>query len=321
MRIIIYGLMIAIISLSVYGAGGEVSLTDLSNYGRADIRNECSTAKFCGNYELTCSPYSDGRCPEDFGDWGACDSNNYGSKCAPCDPDCGDCGNGLEIKVPNVQYPGGSITIEVKAYGEYTDNHRFELSKETAEDQYEPVSNVIVDCQNNVCSRNFNVNINNAEPCRIYNFRVVFKRNDGTFISSAFDKGMVSPYIDITNPGDNDILNGNVQITSNVGNCIITPGSDLLRGLYNICQGENCERLTTSDLNPNGQFNYMWDTNRNLNGNYGLNAIIVARKEGIFSGYTDTVSSITLINELGISENYQGSKILNIILARIKTWI
>src|SRR3989344_4204408 len=142
MKLPIYPIVFLIISSLAYSAGDNfLAAENLQDAFLQDAfnPNRCSTAKFCGDFTINCEAYRrDDICPENYGDWGSCDNNNYGKKCIPCDPDCGGCGQRIDIDVPNVQYPGGYININVNAY-DYSGSNRFILSKVVGGDgQTEP---------------------------------------------------------------------------------------------------------------------------------------------------------------------------------------
>lgn len=323
-KLIVY-IPVFFIFLSVVFAADMVNL--IGDYGPREVINYyCTTAKFCGDYELKCDYGSDDICPENYGGWSSCEDNNYGTKCDPCDSDCGvDCGI-LSLKVPDVKYnPDGAelINIEANAHGDYTGNYKFLLYKE-GEDRWDYITSQTVSC-NNGCSYTFKEVDVSGSPCSnyLYSFLVEFKLfGDDNSIDSTIDSGMISPYIKITNPNENDILQGNVDITSTV----MCAEGTLFRVLYYLCQGEQCGRialLTTNDQEreAQGTYIYKWDTTQSPNGNYNLTAQVVVRAHSKLADYIDPGVNIQLNNPLGISGNYQGSKILNIILARIKTWL
>ena len=66
-----------------------VSLFYIKNID-ADV---CIGSQICSNYNVSCNSVGDGFCPENYGNWNACELQSYG-KCYPCDPDCGTCGGG-----------------------------------------------------------------------------------------------------------------------------------------------------------------------------------------------------------------------------------
>ena len=65
----------------------------------------CVGSEICSNYNVNCNSVSDDFCPENYGNWGACEWQTYG-KCTPCDPDCGICGD-----------PNTGATIEMISEG------------------------------------------------------------------------------------------------------------------------------------------------------------------------------------------------------------
>ena len=80
--------------------------------------DECHEVGFCyGTYNLTCDHgvTTDGYCPENYGNWDPCKENSYASKCFPCDPDCGLCGE-IMVSVPSNAEPGSNIFIDATIY-------------------------------------------------------------------------------------------------------------------------------------------------------------------------------------------------------------
>jgi len=314
---------------------------------------KCATALLCGGYESTCNPYSsDGVCPEDYGDWSSCQDNNYG-KCFPCDPDCGDCGYEVEIDVPNANNPGYSIEIKVNAYG-YPGTNRFQLYKLTENGQQQ-LQGVNVSCigedDDSICSHTFNVNIQ-GNYCGKYTFGTDFYEhseggNNYNLVGSVQDDGIILPSVSIINPGggfagDNpEDLSGNIDLISNV-ECSIENNPQEGRVwavIYYLCNRDDevgCPlgRFATIRTNDNneeaeGTYTYELDTTRFLNDNYRIDSRVVASRDEVVDGaltertIVDSWDSIDIIlnNQAGIGSTYQGSKILNIVIARLKTWL
>lgn len=302
-----------------------------------EVQRTCSGARFCGIDDLACKPYvSDGVCPENYGDWDSCFSNNWEKKCTPCDPDCGDCGNNVELTYDNIAYPGGALSISAKAYGYprgkfilYRINDMGEL--------------VLIDRQRNIascpqeggvstCSFNSRYLIRDVVGCQQYQFAALFFVDiDGEEEALDLVLGdikMIGPGVTIVDPQENSEINENYNVISNV-EC--TSG-DVLRVLFYACENndlnlENCERFSDVVHNDyeDGDFSSNLNTLQYPNGEYAMRTVAIARtfddnNAPINSEGVGSSEGITINNE-GIGGNYQGSKLLNIILARIKTWL
>jgi hypothetical protein len=316
MKILIY-IIIALTALSIVNGSGDDLIADLGV--PYDLRpSSCSTSKLCENYQLVCNYVSDNICPEDYGDWSSCAVNNYGDHCDICDPDCSNCGQDLSISFPrNILYPGGQITIETKAYG-YPNGH-FALYNYEGNVRHVIDNSANVECQNSICTHNFIVNVQ-GEPCSLYKYGFYFwVGND--YIESIEDAGMISPYLTIDSPEENSVLNGNNEIDTTI-EC---DGGEIEAVVYYLYDGE-IEDMLKLIHRPEGfydysYFDYDWDTTETANGDYRLDALVLARRAGIpLSYYVDSID-LSVENEAGIGGTYQGSKVLNIILARIKTWL
>tara|TARA_Y100000034_G_scaffold88501_1_gene106244 strand:- start:4231 stop:5322 length:1092 start_codon:yes stop_codon:yes gene_type:complete len=290
------------------------------------IDNSCSTAGFCGgSYEIECSAFSDDVCPEDFGNWGSCGENNHGGSCTPCDPDCGDCGQGISLDVPNLVYPGqDTVNIGVNAFG-YTGRNQFVLHKQRMEDFYDHVNDVYVDCYQNqgdyICPGAINnVYVDADVACETYTFRLRFYHQD-EMISTVFNSGMVSPNVEITSHESEEVINGTVELTSDT-TCF---GGSISMIIYALCpeEEETCYGIGGfGGFYRQGEEPYSleFDTTDYLNGNYTLAAWVIGEKQGMQAEYINGVE-ITINNEPGVGQSYEGSRVLNIVLARIKTWL
>ena len=335
MKIIIYSIVFLIISSFAYAA--EVNLPGIEDLEGVFFPPICSTAKFCGNYELECEAYGqanggDGLCPEDYGDWSSCDQNNYGKYCTPCDPDCGDCGQRVSIQVPRyIKYPGQTVTINVNAYNYPTTNpykNKFVLFNKTTS-----IGSADVTC-NPDCIYNFNVEIS-GEACQDYLYKVaLYKGNqsgyhyvDGSLTQS---NGIISPYMEITNPNENDELQGTTEVTSNVEG--ENNGCEIIGVYYSLhsydndnnCNDNYCRLGIVRPEFGINNYPYNWNTATYVNGSYRLDAVVVGKKDNIVAWYDADPVDVILNNsrlEPELESTYQGSKILNIILARIKTWL
>ena len=309
------------------------------------VETYCSTAGFCGasedndeGFELSCEAFgSDGKCPEHYGDWSGCAPNNYDEdgKCMPCDPDCDNCGDnyqGLSIIVPNAER-GDTITIET---GIYLDNFpresNFILRKRNlnVEDEFnvDYWENELLfgeaDCMGLevggfYCNRDFEVEISN-DYCEEYTFGVQFIEG---LVSSdfVFDTGVVAPFIEITSPINEDVLKENAIISSNIICDGPRTNEEIFAVIYELCGDEDsCDTEIAYLANGN---NYVWDTLEHDDGGYLLKATVISviSKDDDFLMYSvgDDFIDITLDNP--IRSNYQGSKILNIVLAKIQSWL
>ncbi len=100
-----------------------VTLVYINNSNAVIGEDYCTSINICpgitpnGDYSLNCNRVSDSFCPENYSttSWiSDCPSGSY-SKCVPCDPDCGTCGD-LDLFVKPVAQACSSITNTVVAY-------------------------------------------------------------------------------------------------------------------------------------------------------------------------------------------------------------
>lgn len=349
MKIFIYPIVL-LLSLSIVfsATGGDQAFTEIRNVGDLIesgsaaidleglvgggwvIDDSCSTAGFCGgDYEKSCSQLEDGVCPSDFGDWSLCDENNYGGLCTPCDPDCdtdgnpdtNDCGQRISLEVPNINYPaGGNIEIRASAYG-YDGTGTFSI----LDGEGVTIANSpgVVCSQNNdyeSCSHTFSVFIEDTfmeggGACDIYTFGVNFNLN-GVYVSAVYDSGMISPNIVITSPENGAEVQGTTELSSTV-EC---SGADSITVEHRFCEIEDLNCINAYTSTGSGTHTSNFDTTEYLNGNYRFVAWAWGTKEGIVEEFADGID-VTINNTPGTGSNYEGSRILNIILARIKTWL
>jgi len=327
MKLIVYLIVLVMFLPSIYSE--DMCLVDSLEYllyencDVFEIVNECHGASFCGNedYNVECNYDPDGICPSNYGDWDDCWENNYGSYCSPCDPDCDiDCGQSVSINVQNIKYPGESnIDIEVNALGR-EGAYIYNLTE--VDDEGAPSEDIVgtidINCQLDNCSHSFGIDPGALEflegdACEEYTFQVDFcSGNCDIPIITVQDTGIISPYINITYPNPDDILEGDVIIqayTECVGGTI-----DWID--YYLCDEGGCNLITTLD---GGDSSYNWNTLNHLNGAYTLYGMIIGGKGGNFDWYATDPITITLDNPPG--SNYKGSTLLNLLLVKVKTWL
>ena len=317
---------------------------------------ECNGARFCGDEDLVCNYISDGKCPENYGDWSGCRTNNYGKNCWECDPDCGDgdspCGQNVGIYVPN-SIKNTNTPIEVWARG-YENNidYQFKLYTYIPNDNQNRYNrDIIVRCQNNVCRHTFRQDIAGEDilspnyACKTYRYGARFKERNGGEIDRVYDNGYTAPDISINNldensnfmvsascNGDNDV---DVRAVYFYMEKFVGDSYVKVDGNGEECIADDCNLLYRSTGRNNGYFVYNFNNAPFNNGDYKITAVAIAGEiQGdyeedevpiIIGGYPPGVASVEFTIDKGLAgyvgSNYQGSNILNIILARIKTWI
>lgn len=297
--------------------------------GGDEIFNQCSTSSFCGgSYDISCNSISDGKCPSHYGDWSDCTGDNYGTYCRPCDPDCRLCENQeISLFVPNVKYVSGInyVNIIADAFG-YTGEYRYRLVNvnENGEDIGNPY-NVNVNCGEDCPHTYEDVSISGEQdgPCDEYIYQLKFYYPNGSLVGNSvvLDDGMVSPFIGITSPNENAEVQGSVNIQSNA----VCNGGTIELVAYHLCdgEGENCETIAYF-YDDQESYSYILDTTQEYNGDYIIYADIIGSIEGRYNAeyYSTEPIPFTINNPPGSGiSGFKGSRVLNILLARIKTWI
>ncbi len=342
MKIFIYLLMfIAVIPF--ISAPGEFDAY------QANFNQDCEGARFCGTEELACSYITDGICPEDFGDWESCTTNNYGKKCGICDPDCGNCGQRIALDVPDSN-SNSQITINVNAYGypieEPIDYYRFRFYLVRNGYSYYLTLRNVNSCPNGICSASM-VTTSSQQNCKTYTYKTTFysiESEEGisrsTNISTVFDSGKTTPFVNISQ----DENTFNVEATCNGDERVDVERVEIYLekrrddGTYakinpqgQECNTENCNRLSTINQRQGNYFVFNLNDNAFENGEYRLIANAISERSVEELGFEEFYYfsenqddyEFTIDNGLegATGGTYQGSKVLNIVLAKIKTWI
>ena len=309
----------------------------------------CSVARFCDSENLECSYITDNICPESYGDWQSCTMNNYNKACTPCDPDCGDCGLNVALNVPNsnansqflvvTNSSGYMVSGDVRSYSFslYFVNLRGGLSSVG-------YSGSIYSCPNEVCGYQISRPSPNAY-CSTYNyatkFNVIWTNGSMNIISTVFDSGKTTPSVSITGPDESN--NFNV-----VAGCLRGDRDVDVRDVYFLIEklqgesyikvnsnGDECSAPSTCNIigqstqRNEGYFTYDFNDDGFRNGDYRMTAVAIAgaldEGEVVYGIYPPNSGSVDFVIDKGLmgetGGTYQGSKVLNIILARIKTWI
>lgn len=323
MKLIVYLIMLTVIIPFVYsgpGGGGEQAF------------NPCDTASFCGeSYDVVCDDGADGKCPSNYGDWSDCTGNNYGDYCRPCDPDCrenGQCGEQeIFLMVPNIRYSTNDISLYANVYG-YNGNNAYGIERVINGEPEGNFASENVDCDalGEGCAHTFDAFLlgDQDDACDEYIYQLNFYDSNNQFISSVLDEGMVSPFIEITNPSVDDVVQGSVNIQTSA----VCNGGTIEIVTYYLCDEveENCDAIAYF-YDDQQSYSYSLDTTHEYNGNYTIYAeIIGSLSDGngfynIESYSTDTIAfSINNPPGSGISGR-KGSKVLNLLLARLKVYL
>jgi len=335
MKIIVYSIMF-LISLSITFAAGGGNQIDFGGYNIINPDYSCSNVRFCGDEEndLGCNAFRDEICPEDFGDWSLCSENNYGGNCSPCDPDCDvDCGQNLEISYSSAndpRYLDVPVTVSVLLNDQPEQNAGFLLFVDNGSDGWNFVDFANADCQEQgggyFCSHTFTglgELLDFMEPCQPFKFMVDFQNPNLDAVEGPLR--VMPPDIYFEEPQNNNELQGTVNVRT-ITECSYDQDSAVAAVLYNLCKNGVCNRMAVIH-NPNyddGEYNYQFDTLRYSNDIYTLRADVVGGINGanrVWKNYSTIVEPIALNNGIGVGNNYQGSQVLNIVLARIKTWL
>ena len=299
----------------------------------------CSGAIFCGEEELACNYVNDNACTESYGDWSGCRANNYNTKCSECDPDCGNCGQNVSIYVPN-SIRNSLINIDAWVYGYPTigdERNEFKLFNP----QGAEVSDVDVQCPDGRCTYTF-IDIRTPDSsCKDYEYMVRFKfRGDNNALYWTRDTGYTAPDASIEGPDESN--NFRVAAGCQGGDQDAYVGivyfliEKLEEGAYvkidsdgEECIADSCNIIGESTQRDNGYFTYNFNEDNFRNGNYKMTGVAVAGFEefGFFEPgeYPWNSDSVEFTVDRGLAGDvggaYQGSKILNIVLAKIKTWL
>ena len=346
MKIFVY-LILFIALLPVVYAPFEAAYANLNAGG-------CSGARFCGVEELECDyTGSDDICPQDYGNWDSCRYNNYGKKCWPCDPNCGSCGQGVSIYAPN-SIRDTPIDIELSAYN----GNNYQVSQEGFVETYysfkvyENGNNYLVNddqCINNRCSGVSRLNSPDIS-CKTTRYgaeilRVIHDSETGSTSYTLIDNSYVfmdaktAPDISINELDENNdfrvaaACNGDqgadVRMVQFLIEKRIGENYQKVNPQGQECNTENCNRLAIRNQRQGNYFTFNFNDANFNNGEYRITAKayswILDFEGDIEQTYPENQDSEEFIIDKGLAGEtggaYQGSKVLNIILARIKTWI
>ncbi len=311
----------------------------------------CGGARLCG-YEVGCKVVSDGICPEHYGDWEekGCNENNYGSRCFPCDPDCDDtdCGQMISVIAPNIKYDDISLVVKGTAIG-YQEYGKFFLHSLRILDGRIDANPLDIsgdiecdlideDEEGNeveeyyICSHNFDTEVQgDVEPTDSYWFGVGYMSSqngeDWEVINFVSDCGIISPSVEIDN--HEGVLEGDIVSTATIlgGGGLEGYIGEVVFFIFKEIENEEggeaeyvrVDTLCGFNRQEGEEYTCSWDTSHYENGDYKLDVMAVGHNINCFnenSPYVDSID-ITIENE-PIPIPF---KILNIILAKIKTWL
>jgi len=308
----------------------------------------CRGARFCGESNQQCDYSGDGVCPENYGEWSSCRQNNYGKKCTPCDPDCGGCGRNIALDVPDSN-ASSSFLIKMDAYGygiaRQGDNFesRFYLVNGNDISLVELVT--INSCPDNICPAQISRN-SPDNNCKVYNYAVRFYERiwvedhyETNIIGTVYDSGKTTPFVSITQDENSNFnveasCNGDQGADARMVEFLIEKRKEdgsyaKINSQGEECDQNDCNRLAIRGQRQGNYFVFNFDNSNFDNGQYRMIASATAWTldfEGdVYETYPESADSEEFTVDRGLAGEtggaYQGSKVLNIILAKVKTWI
>ncbi len=333
----------------------QFGVTDKFQTGISVVRNtvnECTGAQFCGNTVKQCSSTPDGFCPQNYGDWSTCKPNELGGGCSICDPDCGTCGSVRFSQFKDPASQNEQLTIKVEYSAPIQQSITLwrvnPSATSTSSDSYVNTVNCIV--QGSACAATFSPNPINVQylttPSRAgapYTFKSYLAVNPDIIIQKT---GHTVPNVEILNPSNNARLQGitsiqaKAQSDSNINNIKWyiekrdNPGTPVTfspvnvrnnQGACTFCNANDCNLLGStayplSQDNRNVVAAKDFDTLRCDNNDFKIK--VVAEDQGGNKAEKSILVS-TVNSNAPCTDNCPvfDSRVLKIILAKVKTWV
>ena len=312
--------------------------------------NECTGAKFCSTVTKLCSSTPDGFCPQNYGDWSTCPLNEIGGGCNVCDPDCGTCGSVRFLDFPVNSSQNRDLTIKV----EYTSPVSQPITLwrvNSGSDSYINTQRCTV--QGSTCVAIFSPSTTNpalrnlltspSTPGASYTFKTHLSVNPDIVVQKT---GYTTPRVEILTPTTKSNLRSSVSVQARAQSdssissisWYITkrdnPGTPATfspvnvrynQGACTFCNAQDCNLLgrvtyPSSTTNLNVLVAKDFDTLRCDNNDF---IITVIAEDFQGNRAQDSVSINTLNPNAPCTDNCPvfDSRVLKIIIARVKTWV
>jgi len=307
----------------------------------------CVGSEMCSSYDLDCSSFGDGYCPENYGNWDECSQQTYYNpttnlgKCYPCDPDCSFCGSIEVLAPPYVNPPCKDIGVTVTA--RLTKTPDTIKLKEGSSLSGSDIDNFLCKSGEQICRHTFIYNPKSCQPGgELYVTATTTNAQPPIFSTQKIE---INPLVDLTVSGDKNKIPLEVNVKSEKGVSLsqiylykmdaktnkfrpvkvnAVSSSDFCSFRCDKTEDPNCNLLFSQDASiletDEHIFKFEWDSIKCDNKEFMISAYgyDLAGKSNIDS------ETLTLNNESPpcIDECYLfNSPLLNTVYLRVRSWI